>query len=267
LEKIGCKVVSINSQPDGLFPGRPLEPSAENLGELCKLVRLAEADLGIAHDGDADRVVIVDENGVVVSGDEILAVVAVSQLSRKGDTFVTTVDASKVVEELVGDFGGKLVRTRVGDVSVAAGIKRAKAVFGGEPCGAWIFPRFSMTPDGLMGSAKVLELLSKSGKKISEFLEPLPDYYMAREKVVCPDNRKSKVMASVLKKLKAEFKESIGHTNIDGIRLDLEDGWVLIRASGTEPVIRLTAEARTPGRANEIARKAVRALKKAKAGN
>lgn len=262
LREIGCRVTSMNSQPDGFFPGRPLEPSPENLVELCKVVKSTEADLGIAHDGDADRVVVVDENGAVVSGDELLAIVAANQVAGKRDTVVTTVDASNVVGEVVGGKGGKVVLTKVGDVSVAAEIKRRKAVFGGEPCGAWIFPRFSMTPDGLLGAAKVLELMSSSSKSISELLEPLPDYYMVREKVTCPDERKAKVMSIVLKKLKKEFTEAIGSLKVDGVRLNLEDGWVMVRASGTEPFIRVTAEARTPGRANEIVRKAVKVLRR-----
>jgi len=263
LREVGCKVISLNSQPDGFFPGRPLEPSPENLVELCRVVKSVEADLGIAHDGDADRVVIIDESGRVTQGDEILAIVAANHVVRKGDTVVTTVDASDVVEEVVGGCGGKVIRTKVGDVSVAAEIRRRKAVFGGEPCGALIFPEFSMAPDGLLGALKIMELMNSSGRRVSELLKPLPDYYLVREKVPCPDERKSKLMKEVLKKLRREFSEIIGFTSIDGIRLKLEDGWVLVRASGTEPYLRVTAEARTPGRADEIAKKAVKVLRKA----
>jgi len=265
LEKIGCKVVPINSQPDGLFPGRPLEPSAENLGELCKMVRSNGADLGIAHDGDADRVAVVDEKGTVAFGDELLALVAASQISAEKSIVVTTVDASRVVDEVVGNRDGTVVRTKVGDVSVATEVKRIGAAFGGEPCGAWIFPGFSMVPDGLLGAVKVLKLLSDSGKNLSELLGPLPDYYTARKKVACPDEKKAKVMSSLPKRLEGAFEEAIELTRIDGVRLGLEDGWVLVRASGTEPIIRVTAEARTPGRANEIVKKAVKILR-AKSG-
>jgi phosphoglucosamine mutase len=262
LREVGCKVISLNAQPDGLFPGRPLEPSPENLTELCRVVRSTEADLGIAHDGDADRVVVVDEKGVVVPGDEILALVAAEQLNREGDKMVTTVDASNVVEEVVGGRGGKVIRTKVGDVSVAVEIRRHEASCGGEPCGAWIFPRFGMAPDGLLGALKVLELLNTSGKRMSELLAPLPDYYMLREKVPCPEDRKAKVMALVSKRLMKEFSEATGVLRVDGIRVNLLDGWVLVRASGTEPYIRVTVEARTPGRAEEILRKATKSVKK-----
>lgn len=261
LREIGCKVVSLNCQPDGLFPGRPLEPSSENLTELCRVVRSTGADMGIAHDGDADRVVFVSETGAVASGDEVLALMASSQLTKEGDVIVTTVDASKVVDEVVVNGKGKVVRTKVGDVSVAAEINRRGAVFGGEPCGAWIFPRFSMAPEGLLGALKVLELLDVYGNKFSKLLEPLPDYYMLREKITCPEEKKAKAMSIVSKKLVKGFSEAIGVIRVDGVRVDLLDGWVLVRASGTEPYIRLTAEAKTPGRAEEILKKAKKILK------
>ncbi|MEM3452524.1 MAG: phosphoglucosamine mutase [Candidatus Hadarchaeum sp.] len=262
LRRVGCKVISMNSQPDGLFPGRPPEPSAENLVELCRVVRATESDLGIAHDGDADRVVFVSENGSVASGDEVLAIVASSQVTKKGDVVVTTVDASNVVDEVVSDNRGKVVRTKVGDVSVAAEIKRRGAMFGGEPCGAWIFPRFSMAPESLLGALKVLELMDVSRKKISELLGPLPKYYMLREKIACSEEQKTKLIALASKKLVKEFSENIGVLKVDGVRVNLLDGWVLVRASGTEPYVRVTAEARTPGRAEEILSKTVKLLKK-----
>ncbi len=261
LSELGCKVIKLNCLPDGHFPGRPLEPVPENLVELCETVKSTGADLGIAHDGDADRVVVVDEAGRVAKGDEILAIVAAQRVRRGGDIVVTTVDASKVVDEVVGGRGGRVVRTRVGDVSVAVGVKRNRAVFGGEPSGAWIFPDVHLAPDGPLGAVRVLELLESSGRTMSELLEPLPDYYTHREKLKCQDELKARVMKSVLKGLKGEFRELIGTLSVDGVRLNLVDGWVLVRPSGTEPYIRVTAEARTPGRAHEIAKKAVRVLK------
>ncbi|MGQ9788742.1 MAG: phosphoglucosamine mutase [Candidatus Hadarchaeaceae archaeon] len=262
LREMGCKVISLNSQPDGLFPGRPLEPSPENLIEVCRVVRSTGSDLGIAHDGDADRVVIISENGSVASGDELLAIVASNQVTKKGDVIVTTVDASRVVDEVLANVGGKVIKTKVGDVSVAAEINRRKAVFGGEPCGAWIFPHFSMAPEGLLGALKILELLDATGEKISDLLEPLPQYCMLREKIACPDDKKARAMSMVSEKLEKEFPETIEVIRVDGVRVDLLDGWVLVRASGTEPYVRLTVEARTPGRAEEIMRKTTKFLKR-----
>jgi len=181
-------------------------------------------------------------------------------VKKKGDIVVTTVDASSVVDETVSERGGKVVRTRIGDVNVAVEVKRRKAVFGGEPIGTWIFPGVSLAPDGPLGVMKILELLSSTGKPLSELVDALPDYYMEREKVACSNERKAQVMKKVKVRLK-EFPKIIEVLEIDGIRLRLEDGWVLVRPSGTEPYIRVTAEGRTPGRAREIAERSAKVLK------
>lgn len=263
LRRLGCKVIALNSHIDGFFPGRGLEPSPENLGELCSVVKSTGADLGLAHDGDADRIAAVDELGRVAQADKLLGLVAVHQVGRKGDVVVTTVDASSVVDDSVGKRGGKVVRTRVGDVSVAAEVKKHRAVFGGEPSGAWIFPSVHPAPDGPLAAVKILELLDSTGKKLSELLGTLPEYPTAREKVACPNERKARTMEKLEARLKKEFPDVVRTLTIDGIRLELKDGWVLIRPSGTEPYIRVTAEGRTPERVMEIAEKAVKVLKKA----
>jgi phosphoglucosamine mutase len=263
LRRLGCKVTTLNSHIDGFFPGRGPEPSPENSGELCGVVKSIGADLGLAHDGDADRVVAVDELGRVAQADKLLGLVAANQVARKGDLVVTTVDASSVVDDLVSGRGGKVVRTRVGDVSVAAAVKKHRAVFGGEPSGAWIFPSVHLAPDGPLGAVKILELLDSTGKKLSELLDALPDYPTAREKVACPNERKSAAMGKLEAGLKKEFPDVLSALTVDGIRLELKDGWVLVRPSGTEPYIRVTAEGKTPERAREIAGKAVKVLKRA----
>ena len=260
LRKLGCEVVTLNSQLDGFFPGRGLEPSPENLGELCSVVKSIGADLGIAHDGDADRAAAVDELGRVAQPDKLLALISAHQLRRKEEIVVTTVDASSVVDDRVAERGGKVVRTRVGDVSVAVAIKKHKAIFGGEPSGAWIFPSVHLVPDGPLAAAKILKLLDLTAKKLSELLDALPEYPTVREKLACPNERKARTMKKLKPKLKKEFPDAEALT-IDGIRLELKDGWVLVRPSGTEPYIRVTAEGRTPARAKEIAGKAAKILK------
>ena len=260
LRKLGCEVVTLNSQLDGFFPGRGLEPSPENLGELCSVVKSIGADLGIAHDGDADRAAAVDELGRVAQPDKLLALISAHQLRRKEEIVVTTVDASSVVDDRVAERGGKVVRTRVGDVSVAVAIKKHKAIFGGEPSGAWIFPSVHLVPDGPLAAAKILKLLDLTAKKLSELLDALPEYPTVREKLACPNERKARTMKKLEPKLKKEFPDAEALT-IDGIRLELKDGWVLVRPSGTEPYIRVTAEGRTPARAKEIAGKAAKILK------
>jgi len=261
LRKLGCKVVTLNSQLDGFFPGRGLEPSPENLGDLCTAVKSLGADLGIAHDGDADRAAAVDELGRVAQPDKLLGLISANQLRRRGEIVVTTVDASSVVDDCVAERGGKVVRTRVGDVSVAVAIKKHKAVFGGEPSSAWIFPSVHLVPDGPLAAVKILELLDSTDKKLSELLDALPEYPTVREKVACPNEKKEKVMKKFKASVKREFRGVKRVLTIDGIRLELEGGWVLVRPSGTEPYIRVTAEGRTPVRVKEIADKAEKILK------
>jgi phosphoglucosamine mutase len=260
LRKLGCKVVTLNSQLDGFFPGRGLEPSPENLGDLCTAVKSLGADLGIAHDGDADRAAAVDELGRVAQPDKILGLISANQLRRKGEVVVTTVDASSIVDDCVAGRGGKVVRTRVGDVNVTAAIKKHKAVFGGEPSSAWIFPSVHLVPDGPLAAVKILELLDSTGKKLSELLDALPEYPTVRKKVACPNERKAGTMKKLGPRLKGEFPDAVKALTIDGIRLEFKDGWVLVRPSGTEPYIRVTAEGRTSTRAKELAGKATKVL-------
>ncbi len=260
LRKLGCKVVTLNSQLDGFFPGRGLEPSPENLGELCNVVKSIDADLGIAHDGDADRAVAVDELGRVAQSDKLLGLISAHQIRREKEVVVTTVDASSVVDDCVADRGGKVLRTRVGDVSVAAAIKKHEAVFGGEPSSAWIFPRVHLAPDGPLATIKILELLDSTGRKLSELLDMLPEYPTVRKKVECPNEKKAYAMKKFKIHAKREFLDVKKILTIDGIRLEFESGWVLVRPSGTEPYIRVTVEGKTSSRAEEIAKKAVKIL-------
>lgn len=235
LRELGCEVIALNSHPDG-FPGRGLEPVAENLKELAEEVKNSNADIGIAHDGDADRVVAVDERGRIVDLDKLLALVAREE--GKGGTVVTTVDASRVVEKAVEEKGGRVIRTKVGDVNVAIACKETHAAFGGEPCGAWIFPRIHLAPDGPLGALVLLRILD-SGKKLSEMVDELPQYVMLRKKISCSSTQKEEVM----KKFATMAKEMGGEiSTIDGIRVSLPEGWILVRPSGTEPLIRITVE-------------------------
>ena len=234
---LGCEVTTINSQPDGSFPGRNPEPAEENLGDLISTVKAVGADLGIAHDGDADRVVAIDEKGNFAPEDKLLALACGYYLKKRPGKIVTTVDASMLVE----DVAEEVIRTRVGDVAVAQAVEREKAVFGGEPCGAWIHPGVHLCPDGPLSAALIAAIVSE--KPLSELLGSLRSYPIRREKIPCKDKEKYKIM----KKLSGEISSlnPLEITTIDGIRAKFGDGWVLIRASGTEPYIRVTAEWKT----------------------
>ncbi len=238
LREMGCEVITLNSQLDGYFPARNPEPNDANLWMLKKAVKEFEADLGIAHDGDADRMMAVDETGVLLSGDEMLAIFALNE--RKGkDNFmvVVPVDTSMIVDDSLS--GSNVIHTRVGDVYVAEEMKKQKADFGGEPSGSWIFPRISYCPDGIYAAALLVDVVRE--KRLATLREELPEYPTLRSTVKCENARKQEVMEKVRMKFQNMGKVSI----IDGIRVDMEEGWVLVRPSGTEEKIRITAQARS----------------------
>lgn len=235
LRKMGCEVISLNSHLDGHFPARNPEPTEENLWILKKAVKEFGARLGIAHDGDADRMMAIDENGNYLSGDEILSIFALRECNNSGK-IVVPVDTSMMVNDSLPNC--EIIHTRVGDVYVAEKLKEINASFGGEPSGSWIFPKVSYCPDGILAAAILVEMVND--KLLSEMRETLPKYLTKRGTIPCNDDKKEVIMNKI-----AHASSKIGKiTTIDGIRIELDDGWVLIRPSGTEPKIRITAESR-----------------------
>ena len=243
--KAGCEVTTINSQPDGFFPGRNPEPNAENLQTLMKTVVAIGADLGIAHDGDADRMITVDEKGNISPFDSLLALIS---KEFEGD-IVTTVDAGLCMDESVN---GEVIRTPVGDVNVAEVIIKKDASFGGEPSGTWLHPDFCMCPDGILSGLRMAEVVSRDGK-LSELLNNIPSYPNIREKITCSKEAKVKVMENMEELLKNAFDDIEDINSIDGLRLTFsDDSWLLVRPSGTEDYIRITLESRDQQRADYI---------------
>ena len=253
LRAAGCRVTALNAQPDGFFPARTSEPTAKSLEGLIQVVKEVSADIGIAFDGDGDRVAFVDEKGSFVDFDRCLgAYVARLLKCSGGGTVVTNVEASMCVETMAERFNGKVVRTRVGDVYISEAIKRYDAVFGGEPCGAWVHPNFHYCPDGPLSAVLLLKALEEEGKSLSEFVGDVPEYVMQRESIVCKNDLKQEVVAFIEKSAKSAFPEYTDLSTIDGVRLALKNGWLLIRASGTEPLIRVTVEGESLKVANDI---------------
>lgn len=265
--KLGCKITAINSQPDGFFPGRNPEPTTESLQPLCQIVKQLKADAGIAYDGDGDRMVAVDEKGKICPLDQNLAAYASHVVKKsKGGTVVTTVEASICLEKMVKQYNGKVERTKVGDINVAVALRDRKAIFGGEPCGAWIHPKYHYCPDGILSSILLLKALEEDGEGeqkiiLSKFVSRAPWYPMIRENVTCPNNIKSKVMSELEKTVGSTFPKIKEKLTIDGLHITLENGWVLIRTSGTEPLIRITVEAESANEAKEIMEKAINSLR------
>jgi phosphoglucosamine mutase len=263
LTAMGCKVTALNAQPDGYFPARKSEPTAESLEDLAEVVKILGADVGIAFDGDGDRVAFVDEKGVFVNFDRSLAAYGAFVLKRSGGgVVVTNVEASMCVETMAEKYGGKVIRTRVGDIYISEAIKREGAVFGGEPCGAWVHPKVHFCPDGPLSAALFLKALEDEGKSVSEFIGEVPEYITLRENIACRNEQKYKLVEKLGCVLKVEFPAYTVFSTVDGARLALRNGWLLVRASGTEPLIRLTVEGESPETAKDITQKATALIKK-----
>lgn len=263
---LGCNVTAINAHLDGSFPARSPEPNAESLKPLAKIVRELKADLGVAYDGDGDRVAFVDGKGCFVDFDRVLAAYAAYAVKGNCGAVVTNVEASMCIEEMVQVAGGKVVRSKVGDIYVTEEIKRCNAVFGGEPCGAWIHPEFHYCPDGILSSALLLKALEDLNKSLSDFVAEVPTYAVIRENVACRNELKYAVVAKAVGHLKTAFPECSDLSTVDGVRLTLPEGWILVRASGTEPLIRLTVEGKSLKHAKEIMKRGRVTIKKLIAG-
>jgi phosphomannomutase / phosphoglucomutase len=251
LRRLGCRVVTLNGHIDGAFPGRPSEPTEAALVDLCRVVPNVKADLGIAHDGDADRAVAVDAAGHYVPGEQMLGLLARDAVERHGGgTVVLPVSASQAVEDAVAPLGGVVVYTRVGSPSITREMQVRNAVFGGEDNGGLVFPSFQLARDGAMAAAALLDLLARTDRPLSELLATVPRYPLVREKVACPVELRDKVLARVAAEMQPLAKSLL---TIDGIKAYFEGGWVLLRPSGTEPIFRISAESRDPGRARALA--------------
>ncbi|EMA65311.1 phosphoglucosamine mutase [Halorubrum aidingense JCM 13560] len=244
LYDLGAAVTTLNAQPDGRFPARPSEPTAETCRGLVEHVAGTGADLGIAHDGDADRMMAVTGDGTFVSGDELLAVFG-AEAAGEGELIAAPVDTSLAVDDALAEFGAGVVRTRVGDVYVAERTREEGVVFGGEPSGAWIFPDETRCPDGPLAAVVLAALAAE--RPLADRVADVPDYPIRRETV--ETDEKDAAMAAITDRVRASYDDV---SEIDGVRVGVDDGWFLLRASGTQPLIRLTAEARDPERADEI---------------
>ncbi len=262
LERLGMQVFSLNCQPTGFF-SRGLEPSCVNLQSLSHAVSSFNCDIGIANDGDADRIGAIDEEGKYIDYDILLSLIAGFEcsISKKAHPIiVTTVDASMCIDKYVESFGGKVVRSCVGDVALARDVVGHKAIFGGEPSGTWIFPSHWLTPDGVLSAVKLLEM-KDSGIILSKERKNVPPLVTLRDKITMGDIDREAFEVRLSESLYSEEHESM--LTIDGIRMDYGDSWVLYRFSGTEPAFRITVEACSRERAKELlvlARKKVSAL-------
>lgn len=244
LDRLGVEAVVINSTPDMRHPARQSEPTEENLSELIETVVRTGADLGIAHDGDADRCVFVTGDGRYVPGDKALAILGRYLVEGDGGgTVVVTVATSRVVEDTVARVGGETVYTAVGSPIVAREMASTGAAFGGEENGGLIFARHQYCRDGAMGAAVMLECVANEGP-LAEQLDSLPSFTTVKRAVPCPEGLKDAVTDAMASRHPDDEMD-----RTDGLKILYEDGWVLLRPSGTEPKYRIYSESRDPGTA------------------
>jgi len=247
LARLGCRVNAINVETDGKFP-RPPEPLPENLGDLGRLVRATRADIGLAVDPDVDRLALVDERGEPIGEDYTLAFAvravlgggAEGQRGRgAGETpvVVANLSTSLVVEDAAREAGATFIRAPVGEANVARTIAESRAVIGGEGNGGVILPSLHIGRDAPVGVALILHLLAKTGKRVSELVGAAPRYTIVKAKAPRGND-----LGPVYAGLTRRFPEAQVDTR-DGLRLSWRDRWVHVRPSGTEPIVRLIAEA------------------------
>jgi len=252
----------INALPDGKFPAGNPEPTSQSLRRLGEYMKSTGCDIGFGFDGDGDRMMPVGADGRMISPDRALAAYAGYIVERnQGGTVVTHVGASMNIDEKVKEAGGNIVRTPVGDAYITEAMMEHDAVFGGEPVGAWVFPEHHKCPAGVMGALKVLEALGYLEQTLEEFIQGTPVYPLSRAKLECPEKKKTTAMKEVKKKYMNVFRDFNSVSTVDGVRLELDSGWVLIRPSGTEPLIRITVEGKTSEDVENIMRQSIQLVK------
>jgi len=251
-EKLGLELKAINDVPDGRFPGHLPEPNEETLKDLQRFVIEVGADFGVGFDGDGDRAVFVDDRGRIVPGDLTLAIY-VKHLDKKGKV-VYDVSSSSALREVIIENGCTPVEIRVGRAFILNAVRELNAVIGGEKSNHFYFPEIWGFDDAVYATLRMAEILSKTGRKLSELVDEIPKYPAIPIRTFdCPDEIKSRVVEEIARQYEGKAAKV---STIDGVKAYFDDGWVLIRPSNTMPQIKMTAEAKTEKRLNEIVKEA-----------
>lgn len=252
LNKLGCEVHDIFCDPDGTFPNHEADPTQKkNMLDLISLVTENQLDLGVGYDGDGDRIGIVDKNGRMIYGDQLMVIYAREILQRKpGATFISEVKCSMVMYDDIRKNGGNAIMWRTGHSLIKKKMKEENAVLAGEMSGHMFFKdRYLGYDDALYATCRLLEIMADTGLGIDELIADLPETYTTPEiRVDCPDDIKFNVVEKIIHQFKSKQKV----IDIDGLRAIYEDGWGLVRASNTQPALVLRFEARSENRLMEI---------------
>ncbi len=247
--QMGIQVIPVNDEPDGSFPGRSPEPKEDTLRGTVDFLRQHNADLAICFDGDADRVVFCDKEGFLGFNEPVAFISRLAAKRTGKNKVATTVETGTLVDLAVKDLGVEVVRGRVGDVAVAHLAQQLDAALGVEQVGVYIMPEAGYYPDSIFASLLLLSQLSDAGE-IRQFFQRIPRLFFEKAKVACPNELKQSVMARVKEKTHLFAPDEIN--TLDGLRLQFPDSWMLIRPSGTEPVIRVISESTSQKQTAEL---------------
>jgi phosphomannomutase / phosphoglucomutase len=236
-EDLGCQVITINEKIDGLFPGRGSEPTPENLSKLSDTVKKTNADFGIAFDGDGDRSIFCDNNGQILSGDKSALLFSKFILEKNPNaTVVTCLNSGSSIEKITSIYNSTVIRTKVGSVEVSRKMATIKALVGFEENGGFMYGKHNEVRDGAMTMALAMDILAKTNKSMSDLICLLPPSFTTKTKISCSNEEAQKI----INQLKKGFPNS---DTTDGIKIVFdEQNWIMIRPSGTEPIIRVYAE-------------------------
>jgi len=238
LAELGCDVVAVNDEPTGVFAHEP-EPTATNLTGLCWQVKKEHADLGLAQDPDADRLALVDEHGVYIGEEYTLALAALQIFSKRTGTAAANLSTSRMIDDVARRFGGSVIRTPVGEANVANAMVEHDCIIGGEGNGGVIDLRVGPIRDSLVGTALVLQLMAETGKSLSPLVAEIGVDITYKDKFAADAQQARQIQELAI----ARFDEATMNVS-DGLRLDFPDGWIHLRTSNTEPVMRVIVEAR-----------------------
>jgi len=256
LQKLGCSVVELNTNPAGGFPRNP-EPIPENLDELCRAVRRHHADIGLAQDADADRLAIVDAGGNPIGEEYTLALAVLFVLEKSKGPVVANISTTRAIDDIAERHGCPVIRSKVGEINVVEEMIQNGAVVGGEGNGGVILPPIHHCRDSMSGMGAVLQLMAERKKPVSGILAGLPRYFMIKDKVVFLADG----LAALHSALKKSFRDAEQQT-LDGLKLSWKDSWLLVRLSNTEPVLRIVAEAGSARQARSLIGEVKRIVRK-----
>ena len=255
-KELGCDIIAINEKIDGSFPGRGSEPTPENLQQLSKQVIESKADFGVAFDGDGDRSIFCDNEGKIVTGDRSALLLSKFILEKNPrSTIVTTVNSTSKIEEIVNRTNSKVIRTKVGSVEVSREMVSKKAIIGFEENGGFMYGKHNRVRDGAMTMTIALNFLANSKKSMSEEIKLLPPTFTTKSKVECSKEEATKIIQTLNNE---EGKKDI----TDGIKIVFDKSkWIMVRPSGTEPIVRIYAESNSQENLDELFTKYMEKIK------